>query len=337
MKKSVNLHQQKYASRMIEKNINIDHDTLPEFYGSESKNAERIKQLFPRLKIIIRGDEVKFSGEAQEVAFFETFINNINDHLYRYNNLELKDIDLIFQEKANFGDKSDSVIIYGVSGKPIMPRSENQKKLVDKFKQNDLIFAIGPAGTGKTYLAISLAVRALKNNEVRRIVLSRPAVEAGENLGFLPGDLKNKLDPYLQALYDALLDILPGIKLNKLMEQGIIQIAPLAYMRGRTLSDAVVILDEAQNSTITQLKMFLTRMGENSKFIVTGDITQIDLPNKSNSGLVKACQLLKDIKGIEFIYFSKEDIVRHPLVTPIVEAFEKENGESYSNSPSLFR
>jgi phosphate starvation-inducible protein PhoH and related proteins len=312
---------------MIEKNINIDHDTLPEFYGSESKNVERIKQLFPKLKIVIRGDEIKVSGEAQEVSFFETFVNNINEHLYRFNNIELKDIDLIFQDKSNFFDKSESVIIYGVSGKPIVPRSENQKKLVDKYKQNDLIFAIGPAGTGKTYLAISLAVKALKNNEVRRIVLSRPAVEAGENLGFLPGDLKNKLDPYLQALYDALLDILPGIRLNKLMEQGTIQIAPLAYMRGRTLSDAVVILDEAQNSTISQLKMFLTRMGENSKFIVTGDITQIDLPNKSNSGLVKAGNILKNIKGIEFVYFSNEDIVRHPLVTPIVEAFEKEAGE----------
>jgi phosphate starvation-inducible PhoH-like protein len=310
---------------MTEKNINIDPDTLPEFYGTESKNVERIKQLFPKLKIIIRGDEVKASGEAPEVSFFETFINNIQEHLFRFNKLEVKDIDMIFQEKAIYNEKQDSVIIYGINGKAIAPRSENQKRLVDKFRQNDLLFAIGPAGTGKTYLAISLAVRALKNNEVKRIVLSRPAVEAGENLGFLPGDLKNKLDPYLQALYDALLDILPGMKLNKLMEQGTIQIAPLAYMRGRTLSDAVVILDEAQNSTISQLKMFLTRMGENSKFIVTGDITQIDLPNKSNSGLVKAANILKDIKGIDFVYFSREDIVRHPLVSPIVEAFEKED------------
>ena len=310
---------------MTEKNINIDPDTLPEFYGTESKNVERIKQLFPKLKIIIRGDEVKASGEAQEVTYFETFIANIMDHLFRFNKLEVKDIDMIFQEKAIFNEKQDSVIIYGINGKAISPRSENQKSMVDKFRQNDLLFAIGPAGTGKTYLAISLAVRALKNNEVKRIVLSRPAVEAGENLGFLPGDLKNKLDPYLQALYDALLDILPGMKLNKLMEQGTIQIAPLAYMRGRTLSDAVVILDEAQNSTISQLKMFLTRMGENSKFIVTGDVTQIDLPNRSNSGLVKAANILKNIKGIEFVYFSKEDIVRHPLVSPIVEAFEKED------------
>jgi phosphate starvation-inducible PhoH-like protein len=309
---------------MTEKNINIDPDTLPEFYGSESKNIERIKQFFPKLKILIRGDEVKVSGEAQEVSFFETFITNINEHLFRFNKLEIKDIELIFQEKAIINDKSDSVIIYGVNGKAIVPKSENQKRLVDTYRKNDLVFAIGPAGTGKTYLAISLAVRALKNNEVRRIVLSRPAVEAGENLGFLPGDLKNKLDPYLQALYDALLDILPGVKLNKLLEQGTIQIAPLAYMRGRTLNDAVVILDEAQNTTISQLKMFLTRMGENSKFLVTGDITQIDLPNRINSGLIKAAQILKGIPGIDFIYFSKEDIVRHPLVTPIVEAFEKD-------------
>ncbi len=310
---------------MTEKKINIDPDTLPEFYGSESKNIERIKQLFPKLKIIIRGDEVKVSGEAQEVAYFESYINNVNEHLFRFNKLEIKDLELIFQEKAIINDKSDSVIIYGVNGKAIVPKSENQKRLVNTYRKNDLVFAIGPAGTGKTYLAISLAVRALKNNEVRRIVLSRPAVEAGENLGFLPGDLKNKLDPYLQALYDALLDILPGVRLNKLLEQGTIQIAPLAYMRGRTLNDSVVILDEAQNTTISQLKMFLTRMGENSKFIVTGDITQIDLPNKMNSGLIKATQILKGITGIDFIYFSKEDIVRHPLVTPIVEAFEKDS------------
>jgi phosphate starvation-inducible PhoH-like protein len=314
---------------MTEKNINIDAGALPEFYGSESKNAERIIQLFPKLKIIIRGDELKVSGVSKEIANFELFINNVKEHLNRFNKLEIKDIDLIFQEKINFNDKPDSVIIYGVNGKPIVPRSENQKRLVEKFMQNDLIFAVGPAGTGKTYLAISLAVRALKNNEVKRIILSRPAVEAGENLGFLPGDLKDKLDPYLQALYDALLDILPGIKLNKLLEQGTIQIAPLAYMRGRTLSDAVVILDEAQNSTISQLKMFLTRMGEHSKFIVTGDITQIDLPNKSNSGLVKASNILKGIKGIEFIFFSREDIVRHPLVSPIVEAFEKDTANTF--------
>ncbi len=231
---------------------------------------------------------------------------------------------LIFQEKLQFNQADGNVIVYGVNGKPIVPRSENQKKMVTEYQKNDMLFAIGPAGTGKTYLAIALAVRALKNNEIKRIILSRPAVEAGENLGFLPGDMKNKLDPYLQALYDALLDILPGAKLNKLIEQGIIQIAPLAFMRGRTLSDAVVILDEAQNSTIAQLKMFLTRMGESSKFIITGDITQIDLPKKSNSGLLKVSKLLTKIKGIKFIFFNRDDIVRHRLVSPIIEAFEKD-------------
>ena len=309
---------------MIEKKIYLDPDSLIDFYGIESKNIEKIKQLYPKLKIVIRGDEIKVSGEENEVKSFDTFIDKLKKQLNRFNKLEQKDIELIFQDKIKLTRDSDSVIIYGVSGKPIVPRSENQNKLVKQYRKNDLIFAVGPAGTGKTYLAIALAVRAMKNNEVRKIILSRPAVEAGESLGFLPGDIKNKLDPYLQALYDALLDILPGKKLNKLIEQGIIQIAPLAYMRGRTLNDAVVILDEAQNTTISQLKMFLTRMGENSKFIVTGDITQIDLPNKKNSGLLKVSKLLKNINGIEFIYFNKDDIVRHRLVSPIVEAFEKD-------------
>ncbi|MCF6366336.1 MAG: PhoH family protein [Bacteroidales bacterium] len=308
---------------MIEKNIYLEHDSLIDFYGKESENIKKIKQLFPKLKIVIRGDEIKADGEENEIENFSRFIDNIKKQIERYNKLEINDIELIFQEKIQF-NKSEDVIVYGVSGKPIVPRSENQKKFVIQYQKNDMLFAVGLAGTGKTYLAIALAVRALKNNEIKRIILSRPAVEAGENLGFLPGDLKNKLDPYLQALYDALLDILPGAKLNKLMEQGVIQIAPLAFMRGRTLSDAVVILDEAQNTTVAQLKMFLTRMGENSKFIITGDITQIDLPKKSNSGLLKVSKILKGIKGIEFIFFNKDDIVRHKLVSPIIEAFEKD-------------
>jgi len=310
---------------MIEKKIYLEHDSLIDFYGKESENIEKIKQLFPKLKVVIRGDEIKIDGETDEIESFSKFIENVKKQIERYNKLELKDIELIFQEKIQFNKNMKDVIVYGVSGKPIVPRSENQKKFVTQYQKNDLIFAVGPAGTGKTYLAIALAVRALKNNEVKRIILSRPAVEAGENLGFLPGDLKNKLDPYLQALYDALLDILPGAKLMKLMEQGVIQIAPLAFMRGRTLSDAVVILDEAQNTTIAQLKMFLTRMGENSKFIVTGDITQIDLPKKANSGLLKVSKILQKIKGIEFIFFNKNDIVRHRLVSPIIEAFEKDS------------
>lgn len=313
---------------MIEKKIYLDPDSLIEFYGNNSKNTEKIKQLFPKLKIIIRGDEIKVSAEDHEVKNFELFINKLKKQLDRFNKLEIKDIELIFNNKINLNFDSNSVIIYGNNGKPVTARSENQKKFVNSYYKNDMIFAVGPAGTGKTYLAISLAVRALKNNEVRRIILSRPAVEAGESLGFLPGDLKDKLDPYLQALYDALSDILPGNKLNKLMEQSIIQIAPLAYMRGRTLNDAVVILDEAQNTTVSQLKMFLTRMGENSKFIITGDITQIDLPRKANSGLLKVNEILKNIKGIKFIYFNKEDIQRHYLVSPIVEAFEKDTEKS---------
>lgn len=313
---------------MIEKIINIDPDSLTDFYGKESKNAEKIIQLFPKLKVVIRGDMIKVSGKESEVVEFEIFIDNIKKQLERFNRLELKDIELIYSDKIKFNKAPDSVIIFGVNGKPIIPRTDNQKKLVQAYHKNDLVFAIGPAGTGKTYLAIALAVRAMKNNEVRRIILSRPAVEAGESLGFLPGDMKDKLDPYLQALYDALLDILPGNKLNKLIEQGSIQIAPLAYMRGRTLSDAVVILDEAQNTTVSQLKMFLTRMGEHSKFIITGDITQIDLPKKANSGLLKVNKILQDIKGIKFIHFNKKDIVRHPLVSPIVDAFEKDSNNS---------
>ena len=310
---------------MIEKKIYLDPDSLIEFYGNDSKNIDRIKFLFPKLKLVFRGDEIIISGEKEETQLFGEFTEKLKKHLQRYNQLSIKEIDLIFENKLQPESKGKDVLIYGTSGKPIFPRSENQRKLVKLYQDNDLIFAVGPAGTGKTYLAVALAVKALKNNEVRRIILSRPAVEAGENLGFLPGDLKDKLDPYLQALYDALLDILPGNKLSKLIEQGIIQIAPLAYMRGRTLSDAVVVLDEAQNTTVPQLKMFLTRMGENSKFIVTGDMTQIDLPKKTHSGLIKVYKILKGIKGIGFVDFKKEDIVRHPLVAPIVDAFEKDD------------
>ncbi len=310
---------------MIEKKIYLDPDSLIDFYGNDHKNIDRIKTLFPKLKLIFRGDEIKVSGEKTEVEGFNSFTENLKRRLEQYNQLTIKEIELIFEDKITPDIKSKNIIIYGNNGKPILPRSENQKKFVRLYEEKDLIFATGPAGTGKTYLAVALAVRALKNKEVKRIILSRPAVEAGENLGFLPGDLKDKLDPYLQALYDALLDILPGNKLAKLIEQGTIQIAPLAYMRGRTLSDAVVVLDEAQNTSVPQLKMFLTRMGENSKFIVTGDMTQIDLPKKTSSGLIKVYKILNGIKGIGFVDFKKEDIIRHRLVAPIVEAFEKED------------
>jgi phosphate starvation-inducible PhoH-like protein len=313
---------------MTEKEINLNLISLVDFYGVNDSTAKRLRSLFPKLKIIMRGDKIKIAGENSEIVFFEKFIENLTTHLNKYNKLSEKDIDTIYQNKMNSQDNNNfidnSVLIYGSSGKPVRALNDSQRKFVTNYGENDLIFAVGPAGTGKTYLAITLAVRALKNKEIKRIVLSRPAVEAGEKLGFLPGDLKEKLDPYLQALYDAMYDMIPGKKLNDYIEQGIIQIAPLAFMRGRTLSNAVVILDEAQNATVNQLKMFLTRMGENSKFIVTGDVTQIDLPDKRNSGLLKVRKILKNIKGISFIEFSKNDIVRHRLVSYIVDAFDKD-------------
>jgi len=273
----------------------------------------------------MRDSFIKVTGESHEIERFEEFIAGAIRHLDRYNKLTEADVENIFFQKAppSKNLNESDIIIFGTSGKPVRARTQSQRKMVKSFSENDLVFAVGPAGTGKTYLAISLAVRALKNQEVKRIILSRPAVEAGERLGFLPGDIKDKLDPYLQALYDALRDMIPGKKLNDYMEQGIIQIAPLAYMRGRTLSNAVVILDEAQNATKVQMKMFLTRMGEYSKFIVTGDITQIDLPSENQSGLLASTKILKDIKGIAFQYFSKKDIVRHKLVQSVVTAFEE--------------
>lgn len=310
---------------MTEKKIYLDLVCLVDFYGVNNVNIQKIKELFPKLKIVVRGNEISVAGEAAKIKKFESFIKKISLRLNKFNRISKNDIELIYKNKLKPENSNEEILVFGTSGKIIKAGNENQSKLVQNYYKNDLLFAIGPAGTGKTYLAIALAVRALKNKEVKRIVLSRPAVEAGESLGFLPGDLKEKLDPYLQALYDAMYDMIPGRKLNDYIDQGIVQIAPLAYMRGRTLSDSVVILDEAQNTTIAQIKMFLTRMGENSKFIVTGDITQIDLPDKKNSGLFKVSKILKNIKGISFTYFTKEDIVRHRLVSPIVDAFEKDS------------
>ena len=324
---------------MIEKHIVLEDIDPVIFYGVNNANMQMIKALFPKLRIVARGDVIKVMGDEEEMCAFEEAILALEKHCARYNSLNEEAIlDIIKGNKPQI-EKTDDVIVYSVTGKPITPRSTNQLKLVKEFDKNDMIFAIGPAGSGKTYTAIALAVRALKNKEIKKIILSRPAVEAGEKLGFLPGDMKDKIDPYLQPLYDALQDMIPAAKLKEYMELNIIQIAPLAFMRGRTLNDAIVILDEAQNTTTQQIKMFLTRMGMNTKMIVTGDMTQIDLPSSQTSGLVQAIKILKGVKGISFIELNKKDIVRHKLVTRIVEAYEKfeEKTKSLKNTdkPSL--
>ena len=324
---------------MIEKHIVLEDIDPVIFYGVNNANMQMIKALFPKLRIVARGDVIKVMEDEEEMCAFEEAILALEKHCARYNSLNEEAIlDIIKGNKPQI-EKTGDVIVYSVTGKPITPRSTNQLKLVKEFDKNDMIFAIGPAGSGKTYTAIALAVRALKNKEIKKIILSRPAVEAGEKLGFLPGDMKDKIDPYLQPLYDALQDMIPAAKLKEYMELNIIQIAPLAFMRGRTLNDAIVILDEAQNTTTQQIKMFLTRMGMNTKMIVTGDMTQIDLPSSQISGLVQAIKILKGVKGISFIELNKKDIVRHKLVTRIVEAYEKfeEKTKSLKNTdkPSL--
>ena len=313
-----------------------------EVYGVNDRFIKSICSHFPNLKVVPRGEKLIMKGEEEQIEAFLKVLDMLIAKRMKKRSLSMDDVDSIF-ETLNFNSfgvekdaesnnsSSDSaaqsqapedIIVYGNEGKIIRARTKNQKRLVDDYQSHDLIFATGPAGTGKTYTAIALAVRALKNREVKRLILTRPAVEAGERLGFLPGDLKDKLDPYLQPLYDALQDMVPAQRLKSYMEDGTIQIAPLAYMRGRTLESAFVILDEAQNTNLVQLKMFLTRMGNHAKFIVTGDITQIDLPNKGDSGLKRAMEILKGIPGISYVNFTKEDIVRHPLVTKIVKAFE---------------
>ena len=308
---------------MIEKLIVLEDIDPVIFYGVNNANMQLIKALYPKLRIVARGNVIKVLGDEEEMCAFEENITKLEKYCSEYNSLKEEVIIDIIKGNAPQAEKSGNVIVFSVTGKPIIPRSENQLKLVEAFHKNDMVFAIGPAGSGKTYTAIALAVRALKNKEIKKIILSRPAVEAGEKLGFLPGDMKEKLDPYLQPLYDALHDMIHPRKLQILMEEGIIQIAPLAYMRGRTLDSAFVILDEAQNTSLGQLKMFLTRMGMNTKMIVTGDMTQIDLPSSQTSGLVQALKILKGVKGISFIELNKKDIVRHKLVTQIVEAYEK--------------
>lgn len=312
---------------MIERLVVIDNVDPVIFYGVNNSNMQLIRNLFPKLRIAARGNLIKALGDDEETADFEKKIKELEDYCVKYNKLTEDIIIDIIKGKPLVEIKTDDVIIYGVNGKPIQGRSANQQKLVRSFLENDLTFALGPAGTGKTYIAIALAVRALKNREVRKIILSRPAVEAGEKLGFLPGDMKDKIDPYLQPLYDALEDMIPQNKLKEYMETNVIQIAPLAFMRGRTLSDAVIVLDEAQNTTVHQIKMFLTRLGMNAKMIITGDMTQIDLPHSTQSGLVHALRVLKNVKGIGKVEFEKKDIVRHHLVQMIVEAYERHDAE----------
>lgn len=311
---------------MIEKLIVLEDIDPVIFYGVNNANMQLIKALYPKLRIVARGNVIKVLGDEEEMCAFEENITKLEKYCAEYNSLKEEVIIDIIKGNAPQAEKSGNVIVFSVTGKPIIPRSENQLKLVEAFAKNDMLFAIGPAGSGKTYTAIALAVRALKNKEIKKIILSRPAVEAGEKLGFLPGDMKEKLDPYLQPLYDALNDMIPPAKLVKFMEDGTVQIAPLAYMRGRTLDNAFVILDEAQNTTLSQIKMFLTRMGRNARFIVTGDVTQIDLPRRSDSGLVRTMEILRGVDDIGIVEFDKRDIVRHPLVKYIVEAFDRHVG-----------
>lgn len=320
---------------MIERIIIIENVDPVIFYGVNNSNMHLIKNLFPKLRVAARGNVIKVIGDDEETSVFEARIKELEGYCARYNKLP-EDVILDIAKGACPREmKMDDVIIYGVNGKPIQGRTPNQQLLVDTFLKNDLTFAMGPAGTGKTYVAIALAVRALKNREVRKIILSRPAVEAGEKLGFLPGDMKDKIDPYLQPLYDALEDMIPAVKLKEYMETNVIQIAPLAFMRGRTLNDAVIVLDEAQNTTTHQIKMFLTRLGMNAKMIITGDVTQIDLPRSTVSGLVQALKILHDIPGIGKVEFGKKDIVRHQLVQRIVQAYEtydREQAEAHRTS-----
>ena len=307
---------------MIEKLIVLEDIDPVIFYGVNNANMQLIKALYPKLRIVARGNVIKVLGDEEEMCAFEENITKLEKYCAEYNSLKEEVIIDIIKGNAPQAEKSGNVIVFSVTGKPIIPRSENQLKLVEAFAKNDMLFAIGPAGSGKTYTAIALAVRALKNKEIKKIILSRPAVEAGEKLGFLPGDMKDKIDPYLQPLYDALEDMLPQARLQDMMDKHQIQIAPLAFMRGRTLSDAVVILDEAQNTTTQQIRMFLTRMGWNTKMIITGDMTQIDLPRGQKSGLREALSILGGVEGIGVVELTKKDIVRHKLVTRIVNAYE---------------
>ena len=308
---------------MTEKLIILEDIDPVAFYGINNVHLQMVKSLYPKLRIVARGNVLKVLGDEEELDQFEDHIESIRKHVLNYNTINEEDILDIIKGRKTKAESIKDVLVYSISGRPIKSRSANQQLLVDEFSRCDMVFAEGPAGTGKTYLSIALAVKSLKEKTAKKIILSRPAVEAGEKLGFLPGDMKDKIDPYLQPLYDALEDMIPPAKLQDMMEKRIIQIAPLAFMRGRTLSDAVVILDEAQNTTPAQIRMFLTRMGWNTKMIITGDLSQIDLPHSQRSGLSEALELLSDIEGIGFVRMEKKDIVRHKLVTRIVNAYER--------------
>ena len=307
---------------MIEKHIVLEDIDPIMFYGVGNCHLQMVKSLFPKLRIMARGNVLRVLGDEEEIAKIEEDVESVRKHLLTHNTISEEDILDIVKGRKTASESSKGVIVYSMSGRPIKSKSENQQKLIDAYYENDMIFAVGPAGTGKTYLSIALAVKALKEKTAKKIILCRPAVEAGEKLGFLPGDIKDKIDPYLQPLYDALEDMLPGVKLQDMMEKRIIQICPLAFMRGRTLSDAIVILDEAQNTTPAQLRMFLTRMGWNTKMMITGDLTQVDLPKQSKCGLREALSILKNTEGIAMVYFNQKDIVRHKLVTRIVNAYD---------------
>ena len=297
------------------------------FYGVGNGHLQMIRSLYPKLRIMARDNVVRVLGDEEQMAAFEESTEKMRQHVMQFNSLKEEDILDIVKGRRSSDRLPDDVVVYSMSGRPIKARTVNQQKLIDAYKQNDMVFAVGPAGTGKTYLSIALAVKALKEKQAKKIIPSRPAVEAGEKLGFLPGDMRDKIDPYLQPLYDALEDMLPQVKLQDMMEKNIIQIAPLAFMRGRTLNDAVVILDEAQNTTPAQIRMFLTRMGWNTKMVITGDMTQIDLPHSQKSGLIEALHILNNVEGIGVVNLDRSDIVRHKLVTRIVNAYEQYDKE----------
>ena len=317
---------------MIEKHIVLEDIDPVVFYGVSNGHLQMIRSLYPKLRIVARDNVIRVLGDEEQMASFEENVERIRQHVLRFNSLREEDILDIIKGKRTKDEIPEGVIVYSMSGRPIKARTENQQRLIEAYDNHDMIFAVGPAGTGKTYLSIALAVKALKDKTAKKIILSRPAVEAGEKLGFLPGDMKDKIDPYLQPLYDALEDMLPQVKLQDMMEKHVIQIAPLAFMRGRTLSDAVVILDEAQNTTPAQIRMFLTRMGWNTKMIITGDMTQIDLPHSQKSGLIEALHILNNVEGIGVVNLDRKDIVRHKLVTRIVNAYEEYDREVNGNS-----